>query len=66
MLMKTRNTRCVMNKTALALVAMLMAFLPVVAKAGTPEDKDSDAYIKKVLFIGDSMTGWMADRKSVV
>ena len=60
--MKTRNTRCVMNKTALALVAMLMAFLPVVAKAGTPEEKDSDAYIKKVLFIGDSMTGWMAER----
>lgn len=51
-----------MNKTALALVAMLMAFLPVVAKAGTTEDKDSDAYIKKVLFIGDSMTGWMAER----
>lgn len=60
--MKTRNTRCVMNKTALALVAMLMAFLPLVAKAGTPEDKDPDAYIKKVLFIGDSMTGWMAER----
>ncbi len=39
-----------------------MAFCRWWPKPSTTEDKDSDAYIKKVLFIGDSMTGWMAER----
>lgn len=40
-----------MKKTA---IILLLAVLPMLAWAGAP--------IKKVLFIGDSMTGWMAER----
>lgn len=44
---------------ALTLSLLLLIILPTPSFA---QEEDSEDHIRKVLFIGDSMTGWMAER----
>ena len=48
---------------SLLLIAMLLSFIPaaMASRQGDAENK-GEKHISKVLFLGDSMTGWMAER----
>lgn len=54
-----------MRKTVVrtaAMLLMLVALFPSILNAETPKEPEAEKHIAKVLFIGDSMTGWMAER----
>lgn len=59
--MKFNKLRSLIDFRPLALLALLLLSMFTAAHAATPATDKGDG-IRKILFIGDSMTGWLSER----